>query len=110
MGSSDFCHGLSSADRWPAIRASVTDLPRCIVWRLYVLRLIPRRVCPCASVLWHEPHWSSPLSGRLDPRIKSFEACSGFTRVAARTVANLSIIETAVPGASTQQSPTVPPR
>jgi hypothetical protein len=51
MGSSDFCHGLSSADKWPAMRSSVTDLPCCVVWRLYVLRPIPLRVCPCASVL-----------------------------------------------------------
>src|SRR4029434_7085095 len=93
MGSSDFCHGLPSADRWPVLWTSGTDLPCCIVWPLYVLRPIPRRACPCASVLRHEHRWSSPLSGRLDPRIKSFGACSGFTRVAARTVANLSCID-----------------
>jgi hypothetical protein len=50
MGSSDFCHGLPSADRCP-VRSPVTDLPRCVVWRRYVLRPIPRRGCPCASVL-----------------------------------------------------------
>src|SRR5258706_14607430 len=93
MGSSDFCHGLSSADRWPVSRASVTDLPCCVVWPLYVLRPIPRRVCPCASVLLPAHRWSSPLSGRFDPRVNSFEACSGFTRVAARTGAHLSFLD-----------------
>ena len=63
------------------------------MWRLYVLRPIPRRVRPSASVLPPGPHWSSPLSGRLDSRINSFEACSGFPRVAARTVAHRSLID-----------------
>src|SRR5215470_7616205 len=93
MGSSDLCHGPSSTDRWPVFQSSVADLPCCVVWPLYVLRPIPRRAWPSASVLPLGHHWSSPLSGRLDSRITSFEACSGFTRVAARTVANLSCID-----------------
>jgi len=89
MGSSDFCAGHHRS--WRCLPAGNTSaaLPRCLVWRLYVLRPIPRRGCPGASVLSPGPRWSSPLSGRLDPRIKAFEACSGFTRVAARTLADL---------------------
>jgi hypothetical protein len=43
-----------------------------------------------ASVLQATRRWSSPICGGLDLHINPIGACSGFTRVAARTVADPS--------------------
>src|SRR5262249_27698879 len=110
MGSSDFCPSPHRLWSCRGYLCTATDLPRCGGWLVYVLRLIPRRACPFASVLSNAHRWSSPLSGRLDPRLTAFEACSGFTRVAARTLADLPSMETCVPGASAPWSPAASPR
>src|SRR5438094_976127 len=65
-----------------------TDLPCCKSPRAYVLRPLPRRAGPLSHVGGlSRPRRPSSMEMRLGARIIAFEACSGFTRVAARTLA-----------------------
>ena len=70
--------------------------PQCILVasprvRTLMLRPLPRRAgrpsLPPVGSSGH-PHGPSSNERRLGARIQPFEACSGFTRVAARTLAN----------------------
>jgi hypothetical protein len=65
-----------------------TGLPRCSNHHAYVPCPLPRRIGTGACVDCF-PHSTrpSPNSGRVGIRIVLFEACSGFTRVTARTLA-----------------------
>ncbi|SRR6266571_4754490 len=95
--------------RRPA-RAPGQISPRCDLVLACVLRRIPRRVRPPESVVLGGRRWPSPLSGRLGTPIKPFGACSGFTRVAARTLADPPPSWANVPEASAHRSPDAPLR
>src|SRR5262249_53270019 len=69
-------------------RGSPTGLPCCESLRVYVLRPLPRRAGrPSRVGESGRPRRPSSYLRRLGARIDTFGACSGFTRVAARTLA-----------------------
>src|SRR5262249_23982761 len=72
----------------PRRRGSPTGLPCCESLRVYVLRPLPRRAGrPSRVGESGRPRRPSSYLRRLGARIDTFGACSGFTRVAARTLA-----------------------
>src|SRR5271166_5593634 len=50
---------------------------------------LPRRIGPVHLSMTSQPVLPAPSLWRVGIRIKTFEACSGFTRIAARTIAQL---------------------
>src|SRR5271157_5618438 len=60
-------------------RLSTSDAPR----------PLPRRIGPVHLSMTSQPVLPAPSLWRVGIRIKTFEACSGFTRIAARTIAQL---------------------
>src|SRR5262249_12950914 len=86
-----------------------TDLPCCKSPRAYVLRPLPRRAGPLSHVGGlSRPRRPSSMQSRLGARITAFEVCSGFTHVAARTLAGPPKADV-VPRASMARSPSPPP-
>jgi hypothetical protein len=73
----------------PGLPGRATGLPCCQSPRAYVLRPLPRRAerSPCVGRS-DRPRRPSSIERRLGARIQPFGACSGFTRVAARTLAD----------------------
>jgi hypothetical protein len=76
-------------DRYTGRPGRATGLPCCQSPRAYVLRPLPRRAerSPCVGRS-DRPRRPSSIERRLGARIQPFGACSGFTRVAARTLAD----------------------
>jgi hypothetical protein len=73
----------------PGRPGRATGLPCCQSPRAYVLRPLPRRAERSSRVgVSDRPRRPSSNERRLGARIQSFGACSGFTRVAARTLAD----------------------
>ena len=52
-------------------------------------RPLPRRIGPVHLSMTSQPVLPAPSLWRVGIRIKTFEACSGFTRIAARKIAQL---------------------
>src|SRR6059036_1203716 len=76
-------------DRCRVAPAAPTGLPCCQSPRAYVLRPLPRRAERSSRVgVSDRPRRPSSIERRLGARIQPFGACSGFTRVAARTLAD----------------------
>ena len=76
-------------ERVPSRPGSATGLPCCQSPRAYVLRPLPRRAERSSGVgVSDRPRRPSSIERRLGARIQPFGACSGFTRVAARTLAD----------------------
>ena len=72
----------------PRCRGGPTGLPCCESLRMCVLRPLPRRVGRPSHVGGSgRPRRPSSNVRRLGTRVDTFGACSGFTRVAARTLA-----------------------
>ena len=88
MSPSDVCQARFPVEPLSGDPDSPTDLPCCESPRAYVLRPLPRRAGPLSHVgESSRPRRPSSMQWRLGARISAFEACSGFTRVAARTLA-----------------------
>ena len=92
------CHnGPGSPHRSPVLQVTACA---------YVLRPLPRRAGRPSDVgASGRPRRPSSDIRRLGARVDIFEACSGFTRVAARTLADPPIRRAFVPGASMVRSP-----
>ena len=89
MGPSDACRARPPKEPLPGRPGSATGLPCCQSPRAYVLRPLPRRAGRPSHVGGSgRPRRPSSIERRLGARIQPFEACSGFTRVAARTLAD----------------------
>jgi len=89
MGPSDSCSTRLPRRRCQVALAGRTGLPCCQSSRPYVLRPLPRRAGRPSRVGGSgRPRRPSSHERRLGARITPFEACSGFTRVAARTLAD----------------------
>ncbi len=109
MSPSDACRTRPSLGPLATSSASATGLPCCQFPPAYVLRPLPRRAGRRSSVgASHRPQRPSSMERRLGARIRPFEACSGFTRVAARTLADPPK-RAGVPGASMARSPSPSP-
>ena len=105
MGPSDSCRA-----RLPRKRCHVGSPDRPPVLQVfacaYVLRPLPRRAGRPSHVgASGRPPRPSSFCGGLGARIGLFGACSGFTHVAARTLADPSCRRASVPGASMVRSP-----
>jgi hypothetical protein len=89
MGPSDACLAHAPKGLVPGRPGRATGLPCCQSPRAYVLRPLPRRAERSSRVgVSDRPRRPSSIERRLGARIQPFEACSGFTRVAARTLAD----------------------
>jgi hypothetical protein len=89
MGPSDACRAHPPKGRIPGRPGRSTGLPCCQSPRAYVLRPLPRRAERSSGVgVSDRPRRPSSNERRLGARIQPFGACSGFTRVAARTLAD----------------------
>ena len=85
---SDTCRARFPMEPLPGVPGSPTGLPCCESPRVYVPRPLPRRAGRPSHVgRSGRPRRPSSIERRLGARIQSFEACSGFTHVAARTLA-----------------------
>ena len=85
---SDTCRARLPLEPLPGVPGSPTGLPCCESPRVYVSRPLPRRAGRPSHVgRSGRPRRPSSIERRLGARIQPFEACSGFTRVAARTLA-----------------------
>ena len=110
MSPSDACRARPSAGPLAVDPASATGLPCCQSPRAYVLCPLPRRAGrPSCVGVSGRPQRPSSMEKGLGARSRPFEACSGFTRVTARTLAAPPERADA-PGASTARSPSPPPR
>ena len=88
MSPSDSCRTRLPMEPLPGFPDSPTGLPCCESPRVYVPRPLPRRAGrPSLVGRSGRPRRPSSIERRLGARIQTFEACSGFTRVAARTLA-----------------------
>jgi hypothetical protein len=86
MSPSDACRARPPMEPLPGRPDSPTGLPCCESLRVHVPRPLPRRAGrPSRVGVSSHPRRSSSNERGLDARIQSFGACSGFTRVAART-------------------------
>jgi hypothetical protein len=89
MGPSDACRAHPPRERVPGRPGPATGLPCFQSPRAYVLRPLPRRAGQSSCVGRSDrPRRPSSNERRLGARIQAFGACSGFTRVAARTFAD----------------------
>ena len=89
MGPSDACLAHPLKGPVPDRPGCATGLPCCQSPRAYVLRPLPRRAERSSRVgVSDRPRRPSSNERRLGARIQPFGACSGFTRVAARTLAD----------------------
>ena len=89
MGPSDACRARPPKGPVPGRPGRAIGLPCCQSPRAYVLRPLPRRAERSSCVGPSDrPRRPSSNERRLGARIQSFGACSGFTRVAARTLAD----------------------
>jgi hypothetical protein len=89
MGPSDACLARPPKEPVPGRPGRATGLPCCQSPRAYVLRPLPRRAERSSCVGPSDrPRRPSSNERRLGARIQPFGACSGFTRVAARTLAD----------------------
>ena len=89
MSPSDACRARPPVRALPDRPGSPTGLPCCKSPRAYVLRPLPRRAGrPSRVGASSRPRRPSSNERRLGARIQPFGACSGFTRVAARTLAD----------------------
>ena len=88
MSPSDACRARLPMEPLPGRPDSPTGLPCCESPRVHVLRPLPRRAGGFSRVGGsRHPRRPSSADRRLGARIQPFGACSGFTRVAARTLA-----------------------
>src|SRR5712691_9276474 len=89
MGPSDACRAQPPTGLAPSRPGRAIGLLCCQSPRAYVLRPLPRRAERSSRVgVSDRPRRPSSNERRLGARIQSFGACSGFTRVAARTLAD----------------------
>src|SRR5262245_50960125 len=89
MGPSDACLARPPKRLVPGRPGRTTGLPCCQSPRAYVLRPLPRQAERSSCVGRSDrPRRPSSNERRLGARIQPFGACSGFTRVAARTLAD----------------------
>ncbi len=89
MSPSDSCRARLPMEPLPGRPDSPTGLPCCQSPRVYVPCPLPRRAGRPASVgAFGRPRRPSSIERRLGARIQTFGACSGFTRVAARPLAD----------------------
>ncbi len=88
MSPSDSCRARLPMEPLPGSPDSPTGLPCCESPRVYVPRPLPRRAGrPSLVGRTGRPRRPSSIERRLGARIQPFEACSGFTHVAAHTLA-----------------------
>jgi hypothetical protein len=91
MSPSDACQARLPLEPLPGRPGSPTGFPCCKSPRAYVLRPLPRRAGrPSLVGASGRPRRPSSFEGDSALAFWPFEACSGFTRVAARTLANPS--------------------